>query len=572
MFAFSPDTRKNVHSMRKILIPDLGLSVLVGWILFASPLLLTIINSYFGISSYDSVSGFPFKDAGAWANCIKALAISGDFTEGYGQWCLRRPLFPEMTSLFYVFTNSLFIVSLVLSLLFGVAIRMLFLEVVRFSSFLIASFVSIFAILYWYIYCCNQILTEALASTVCLTGLVFLVKAFATHSNKHIFLSIALFGLSQQIRPGNLFLPLVPILLLRNKSDHRNRFSVLQGFLVFLAPYVVALVSGKILKIEHYGNSGNAWASLYGLANGNSSWSSAYAIPDIPLGATDAEISRSIKNATISLISDNPFEVVRSISLNFIHMTTSFFPFVSPVSIPSLGFALAMNLLVIGFVFTRTFQLVKSREIKTPVFSVVYAIIISTLLSYAIAWKSEPARALMPSLPVFLLAICILGFSNYHPEINSVDPNSLLVNKSDRVLVRRSLLPTCALLISVFGLVLLSHQKEHLGLNFKPLNCATGEFSLVPKSLTIVDSSKIRSFSLFSWSGDVELLKGGKLFQGLSFGDGRYSSFNGFIKGTISQSDFATSCFLLEESQAQLGSFSDSGVRSFNFSTKLRNN
>jgi hypothetical protein len=150
------------------------------------------------------------------------------------------------------------------------------------------------------------------------------------------------------------------------------------------------------LGIPNYANSGNAWASLYGLANNNFSWQAAYSVPGIPVEATDSQISEVIQSATLDLIKSNPLAITASVLKSMVEMITTYFSFISPANVLYSFLAITLN----AFLFFFTFYKVRNRlafgSLRKEDFFLASYILMSTFTSYAIAWKSEPSRALMP--------------------------------------------------------------------------------------------------------------------------------------------------------------------------------
>ena len=524
-----------------------------------APFFLNLLSIFFRIPFYDSVGGFQYKDAGAWASCTKALALTGEFLPGSGEWCLRRPLFPEIASYLFRFGNSVPFVSLLLSIFFGAALVSLnkaLKKILPASGNLV---ICLITLAYWFIYCCNQILTESLALTLCLYGLVYLLKAWVEKRLVCVYLSIAFLGISQQIRPGNLFLPLVPISLIPLLKVSHKSYSFIAGIGLFSTPYIFTALVKEMLGNPNYANAGNAWASLYGLANNNSTWQSAYSVPGIPSGATDSQISNVIKSATLDLISSNILAVPVSIGKNLFSMLTSFFPFFSPISLPFSILCVLLNLLFILFFSLKFASLVKSNLVSKPEITVLVFILATSLLSYSIAWKSEPSRALMPTIAWLFFALMFIVQGDFKLL------NAGLFHEPNRVknpfhVFIQPVLPALILVTSVYSASFTSHHLGSKELRFRE-NCKVNEFSFIEKSVTKTDVTEVNSLSIFSWSKDLQKLMGGQLLQGLAWSNGEVISINAFVSQTQPDFALAESCYKFSIDGKYLGGFSDSGVR-----------
>jgi len=533
----------------------------IAFLLLLIPTIASITSAALKIPFYDSAGGFQYKDAGAWANCTKALALTDSFLPGSGEWCLRRPLFPELLSILYRIENSLTFVNIVLSILFGIALCCLFLEVRKYLTFFWSLTLSLITLCYWFVYCCNQILTESLAITFCTLSLVALLRARRLSDLKYAYLSIALISIAQQIRPGNLFLPLAPIVLLFMASNRNKIARLLIGFALFFSPYLFTLSIGAKLGISNYANSGNAWASLYGLANNNSTWQAAYSVPGIPAGATDAQTSEIIQSATLDLIKTKPLAVPTSVLENMIEMITTYFPFILPVTVPYSFIAVILNVsLAIFTIFRVRNRLVLGSLSKEDFFLATY-ILISTSVSYAIAWKSEPSRALMPSIAftIFMFLFLLFGKqcnpANFHPVLQP----SHLRQFTSQV---RETIPAIAVASLLFLTSYLSHNPFTEMKEFDAVQCPQGSFKFLENSVSVTSVDEIRPFPLFSWSADLPKLTSGDLVQGLGISDEGVINVNTFLQTKLADADLLLKCFILSSDAPYLGGFSDSGVKS----------
>lgn len=525
-----------------------------------SPFFLTVISIVYKVPFYDSVGGFQYKDAGAWASCTKAMAFNGEFLSGSGEWCLRRPLFPEIASFVYRINNSLSFVALVLSVLFGIALYLLFNQARQILSLVGSVTICSATLIYWFIFCCNQILTESLAITFCVLGLVLFLKAKHNDGIKYAYLSIAFIGISQQIRPGNLFLPLLPLILLFGKKLMSQLSFLVFSLLIFLLPFLITSMIRLVFQKSEYSNAGNAWASLYGLANGNSSWQSAYSIPGIPVGATDAQISDVIKTATLDAIQTDIFAVPISIGKNLIEMLTTYFPLISPISIISPPLSIIINFILLTLITGRIFLRIKSRWISKSDLLVIVFITSTSLVSYAIAWKSEPARALMPTICFIILAL-VLAIQNQSRTSEKREPDFSKLAKPVYLPNSKEAIPAIGFLMALYSIAISSHLLVPLSASGASISCGGDAFSLISKSLTVTEMTAVKSFPVYSWSDDLPRIKSGQLIQGLGLLNGRIISVNAFSDSILKRQELVSNCFNFKLDGSHLGGFSDSGVK-----------
>lgn len=534
---------------------------IIAFLLLVGPTIASVTSAALKIPFYDSAGGFQYKDAGAWANCTKALALTSSFLPGSGEWCLRRPLFPELLSVLYRIENSLAFVNIVLSIFFGVALCILFLEIRNFLSVYWSLSLSFITLCYWFVYCCNQILTESLAVTFCTLSLVALLRARRLSELKYAYLSIALIGISQQIRPGNLFLALAPIILVFMASNRNKIANLLIGFSLFFSPYMLTLSIGAKLGISNYANSGNAWASLYGLANDNSTWQAAYSVPGIPAGATDAQISEVIQSATLDLIKTNPIAVPTSILENALEMITTYFPFISPINVPYSSIAVILNASLLIFTILQVRNRLVLGSLSKGDFLLAAYILISTFISYAIAWKSEPSRALMPSITFTVFMSLLLLFGK---QLNPIKFQPVLQPSDLRPFTSqvRETIPAIVVAASLFFTSYLSHSPFTEMKELDAAKCPQGSFKFLENSISKTTVDEIKPLALFSWSADLPKLDSGDLIQGLGVNDEGVININAFLQTKLADSELLVKCFIFVSEGPYLGGFSDSGVKS----------
>jgi hypothetical protein len=141
--------------------------------------------------------------------------------------------------------------------------------------------------------------------------------------------------LIQLIRPGNLLLPFLAILLIP-KISNKLREKLAITCYVLVLPIIYSLIV-KITAVnfgyKNYLTGGNAWASFYGLVNNNSTWQSAYSSVPSSVGSSEIQINEYLRDATILTFKENPLHLFISIFENLRSMFMEVFPFVSPTAL-----------------------------------------------------------------------------------------------------------------------------------------------------------------------------------------------------------------------------------------------
>jgi hypothetical protein len=474
-----------------------------SWVFFL-PFLLLLIKTEFRISNFDSLNNLPYKDAVNWSNCTKSLALFGEFPAGeMGSWCLRRPIFAEVSARIYGVTGSLFSLFLVYSLVFGACLYWNHKIILKFTKPSTAWLITFIQLGYWSVYSTGQVLSEILGMILGAIACGFLLKTYFENNMANILATSFWLSLSLLVRPSNLFLLFIPIFSLFS-ARYALRQKISGAFLVLLvefAPIIIVKFVSSIRGEGNYGNAGNAWSSLYGLANGNSSWTSAYS--NLPPGLSDSDYSDIIKSRTWELISEDPLAIPRSILENLVSMFGPGFPFFTPERLPLGVISNISGVIFAIFVLFSLYRLTNKSGLPREVQLSLMFFMFSTTIFLAISWKSEPVRVLSPFLPFLFLSL-ILSNS----RVNRLDRKDNWGSKYSMIVW--ILIPITLLTLNTFTI-----YSKKLTVAASKL-CAAGEFSLDEKSIDFVDITRVRANKFFSWGEYVLNAPSGVLVQGIS--------------------------------------------------------
>jgi hypothetical protein len=475
-----------------------------SWIFFL-PLLLLLIKTQFRISNFDSLNNLPYKDAVNWSNCTKSLALFGDFPGGeMGSWCLRRPLFAEISGRIYGVTGSLFSLFVIYSLVFGACLYWNHKLVLRYTRPSTSWLITSIQIGYWSIYSTGQLLSENLGMILGAIACGFLLKTYFENNLANILATSFWLSLSLFVRPSNLFLLLIPIFSLFS-AKYTLKQKIAGVFLILLvefAPIIIVRFASSIRGEGEYGNAGNAWSSLYGLANGNSSWTSAYS--NLPPGLSDSDYSNIIMSRTWELIHEDPLAIPRSILENLASMFGSGFPFFTPEQLPLGVISNVSGVIFASVILFSLYRLKNKSGLPREVQLSLIFFIFSTIIFFAISWKSEPVRVLSPFLPFLFLSI-ILSNSRMN-KLNL---------KDNWIGSRFSIIAWILIPITLYTLNTFTIYSKNQTVAASKL-CAPGEFSLAEKSIDFVDISRVRANKFFGWGEYVVNAPSGVLVQGIS--------------------------------------------------------
>ncbi|CAN2170825.1 hypothetical protein MCEMRE26_00046 [Candidatus Nanopelagicaceae bacterium] len=495
----------------------------------ALPLVLFFLVRQFQIPNYDSIGILPYKDANAWRLCAKSLALTGVFPDGSGNWCYRRPLFAEVSSILFKLLHSDTAVLAAYTLLFAVSIFFLLREL-EFLFGLVPQ-VAVLALVFflWLLFGLNLFLSEALGIPLGVIFTAFMLRFLRT--NSLISISAAAFAISmlQNLRPSNVFFILIPLLCLSFTPFLYKRVAVV--ILATIAPFGLTVAAGKLLRIPEYNNAGNAWATLYGLLNNNSDWTLAYNKVGSLMDPSDYGISMAIKKITLEDLWSHPFNLFSSLLSNLGLMSTSHHPFFLPDNLHLAFFGRVFSLTLMSVIVWSVFR--KPSEIPGNRTRVIYIFaIVTSLLFYSAYWRSEGPRVLSSLIPFTVIVAFMSFFRNQENRSEFTE-----VGVRQRVV----LAPLIILGTIVFSLstIVVNHAKVDYDAINPPLKCATNEFFFIEDSLLLQHTKTLKFFNLYEWEKTVKQLPDGFLILGVGKSDQGFISIRAFAKKSIS----ANTCY-----------------------------
>jgi hypothetical protein len=517
-------------------------------IIILAPIVIQIGSKLTSLPGYNSINGIAYKDAVNWELCSKSLAIYGQFPSNINDWCLRRPIHIEIVSMIYRILNSFDLLYFCSSVLFSITLFFLFKYLTQVFSSLVSICVVTASLFFWIIFANNMMLSETLALILGNVASIYLLRSIKSISLSNITILYITLILVELIRPGNILIYIAPIFLLINfVKKIKNKISIV--VLMLSVPFLYAFVLKSIANLlgySSYQTAGNTWATIYGLANSNSTWQEAYAM--IPVGVGNSEIvtNQYLKNRTLEALSDHPLSIFQSLIENFFYMFSDVFPFFSPVNFFIPNFFQALIFLIQSILlFLLIIQIKKNKcNFAFKFFSIF--VIASSLIFYAASWKSEASRALAPTLILLIITIFCFTYkikSNTSLTLKSLNgQNSSKSNKQIFI----------SLLIILIPLVFLSST---MLLNRIPdtriykltADCKSKSFQFDYKTVESIEIDSIRSFSVFSWSELIKKLPSGVLIQGLALEGEQINAYTVFLPGRtqVDTKFIQSTCFSL---------------------------
>jgi hypothetical protein len=499
-------------------------------IIILAPIVIQIGSRLTSLPGYNSINGIAYKDAVNWELCSKSLATYGQFPNNINDWCLRRPIHIEIVSMIYRILNSFDLLYFCSSLLFSITLFFLFKYLVQVFSSSVSICVVTASLFFWIIFANNMMLSETLALILGNVASIYLLRSIKSISLSNITILYTTLILVELIRPGNILIYIAPIFLLINfakKIKAKISIFVLMLSVPFLYAFILKSIA-KLIGYSSYQTAGNTWATIYGLANSNSTWQEAYAI--IPGGVGNSEIitNQYLKNRTLEELSDHPLSIFQSLIENFFHMFSEVFPFISPVNffIPNLFQALFFLIQFI-LLFLLFMKIKKNKSnFAFKLFSIF--VIASSLIFYAASWKSEAPRALAPTL--ILLIITIFCFTHKIKPNTSLTLKSLNGQNSSKSIkqISSSILIILIPLVFLSSTMLLNRIPDTRTYNLTA-DCKSESFQFDYKTVESIEIDSVRSFSVFSWSELIKKLPSGVLIQGLALEGERIDAYTVFL-------------------------------------------
>lgn len=517
-------------------------------VFFTLPISAQLILYFFRLPSYNSISGIAYKDAAYWELCSKSLAIYGQFPSDVGDWCLRRPVHIELISLLYNIFGSFDFIYLFTSILFSVTTYFLFKNLREIWKFLPSFIIVLVSLFLWLLFASNMLLSETSALILGNVASIYFLKSIKSSSLANIFILFAALFLIQIIRPGNVVIYIATFFLLFSRIKTIKISSFYVGILAFtpVLYYLVLKVISRVLGYNSYQTAGNSWATMYGLVHKNSTWQEAYAIVPSYVGESEVAINEFIRNETLNYLFNNPLSLCQSIIENFYQMLSMVFPFFLPVNftIPDYlhFFFFIIQAAILFLIFIKILTTQNSFKFFT------LYVFITTLIFYAASWKSEAARALSPTLTIFIIAIALFLFDGKSKLCVKSECRDFRNMKLDKIPL------TKLLSITVIPCIFLSSTMLINRISSKPMyksnsSCGANTFQFDYTSVKFSQIDSIRSFRAFSWFNLINELSSGVLIQGLATEGEQIDAYTVFLPGRtqVDAKFFQSTCFSFKD-------------------------
>jgi hypothetical protein len=530
---------------------------------------LTLIN-LLKLPSYNNIAGVAYKDAANWELCSKSLSLFGTFPENISDWCLRRPINIELLSTMFRLTSSIMAVKTILNFLFVLVLIWSYSKFNKLLSKFESIFLSFGIYILWITFANNMLLSETIAIIIGTLSVGIFAKIIIKFTSADFCTFLICQVLIQLIRPGNLLLPFLTILLIPIISNKLREKLAITCYVLVL-PIIYSLII-KITAVNFgyktYLTGGNAWASFYGLVNNNSTWQSAYSSVPISVGSSEIQINEYLRDVTISTFKEHPLHLFISIFENLRSMFMEVFPFVSPTTFNIPTWLRPLFLIFYLIILARIFSNLRKSNIGSHINLFSGFAILSILLFYALTWKSEAARALAPTLPLF--AFVALLFIRKRINLEGSNSGDKIIEKIDfRKNMKHGIyLLVPALIIS--SLIALNRTPLRISsIDSQTPKCLNGDFGFDYKSLIFADIRDIKSFKAFGWSQLINDLPDGYLVQGLVKIQDKPFALTAYLKSQsqIPDKSFKSNCFVFVENSSNFNILSTLNFKEIKFSS-----
>lgn len=456
-----------------------------------APVIETLFQLLFKNSIYMSMGGVAVSDSSAWLGCIKSLASGHQWPVDDRDWCMRRPLYPILCSIFFKIFPSINFYFIFISILCGVVLYKMIGTITCAYGKLCSTVVSISLLILWWEFAATQTMSEQFGLIFSLLSLNYFTKYTLSRRDRDLLYFSFFIFMAQLIRPGNFFFFIFPVLLLFLYSNSRMK-SFLSLIFGVLIPFLsIIFLIRKSWGISNFLNSGNSWATLYGLQHGNNSWG--YLYSQIPSNlSSEGEIWGFARESTVASFVKNPFAIPKSMLSNIFDL----FDYHHATWI-------ILATLAILFLAT-TFTALRNKILPFPIGWAIGFVLFTEILTYGFSAKADPIRTMSTSTIYLVLMLSMpmqmiikKGYASHSFDMTLLGKPSKPNDKVRNFII----------IVVSFGLVLLPTNLEKSASVFsesKQSNCSyfvtIGSY---PSSLIQAQNIKLVQAPINAWWGPI---------------------------------------------------------------------
>ena len=480
-------------------------------------------NNYNGIGWFLQNS-----DAGGWLHCAERLAAGNNVglsSDGFTQWCLRRPGYVVyLGTLIKIFGGYSHFVILTQLYIAVFLILLLIVKVQKYSKlYALVILVYIYKIFQMF---GGSTLTEMLGIPAMTLAIYLLIVACETKKIEFFGLAIFTFAFSSNARPFNSALPFLTLILILVLLKRYSLFSK-KSLITMLLFFSIGMFFFETWKIIGYADANhglNSWVSIYSFVKGDpTGWSVAYRdFPNVN-GLGEIEYFKMIQHETIQWFVNHPFDWVPI----FIENTKSYLGAGRTYS-----FLPSFQVVILVSITISIFSKLRQKDLQS-VSLILLAMISSNIVFAGILWPNEGGRI---SIPSNILVLSLFPILIMIKKVDTKEQN-IEFTKSERVgIIRNHGLATyilCGLLIfSSLGWKMLPKvNPSHTVLETSNF-CSTTGFDLISTQSLTITGSEIDTTSIPLTLDENMTMSRNSILNSLSEGDSR------FFLGNFSKTDY----------------------------------
>ena len=400
-----------------------------------------------------------------------------------------------------------------ISLLFALLLTLICLELNRLTHWAGVLLFAIFSIRIWTTLASTQFMSEELGILLCATAILIALLGVNRRNSILLLASIHVLAIAELTRPGNIMFPmlagiLMVFVLIRMKNISRLQ-ALIQIFLLFSTYFTLNLI-GIITRLKNFMNSGNTWATLYGLTHGNTDWTRAYEVFKGQY-STETDLWRLAKDETIHQFISSPLQTMDAVLSNILRAVPLVLHRLLSVNLltsQSLFFCFALSIVL----FFRIRNM--SEAFRRLYLTVALLLILTELLSYGIVLKSDPMRTMSSTLMLDVAIIILIAFRKRTHSTKAIKKD---YNTSARTSTKlNTLICFPAFLIIIF--VGTDFSPKSLVLSTSQNECVMkGHFQLLPKGQLVKQGRDIdTSNAQLWWSPLVAKYQQGYFLEGFA--------------------------------------------------------
>ena len=295
------------------------------------------------------------------------------------------------------------------NLFFSVLITLICIELRKIINFVGIILFCIFTARKWLIFGSTQFMSEQFGLLFQILAILAFLHGINRRKTVLKIFAVHLFIIGELIRPGDIFLPIVIGLVICLEIYFREKHSIYRLFFhvfAFFATYTTLNLIAAASHLKQFMNSGNTWATIYGLTHGNADWTLAQ---NHFAGqySTEGQLWSLARKASISQFLADPMKTFQAIFSNFIKIFLSLFQSMLGLSFKPMVSAL----LCFSFVLFFLKKLFETRkDSKYQILSLFGGIWIFESISYGIVYKSDPFRTMSSSVLIDALFVLFVFF------------------------------------------------------------------------------------------------------------------------------------------------------------------